>query len=442
MSLESVFKENQKEFFADLQSDEICTLALNGEETDFVRFNGSRVRQSLALEQGSLSIQFVKGAKSVNLNIPFTKNSEQNKKNWVAALSSLRQKAESLPEDPFLVKPKNNGQSHEVHKGDLLMGEALVEGVLSPAGEDDMAGVAMSGSVFRGNANSLGQLHWFETESFSVDYSFYDSSQNAVKGSYAGSDWNSSDYGEKLAETRRLLQLMNRPRKKVERGEYKTYLAPGAVDELLGMLSWGGVSRAAYEMGHCALEKLFKGEKKLNAKINLWEDFSLGLVPRFNEQGEVFVEKMPIIERGENLQLLTSTRTAKEFNLESQFASSSEGLRSDVLEGGGLKKGDILKELGTGLYISNLHYLNWSEVRNARVTGMTRYACFWVENGEIVAPITDLRFDESFFNFFGERLLDLTDFSEIHPSVMTYSQRSIGGGRCPGALVDGFTFTL
>ena len=31
----------------------------------------------------------------------------------------------------------------------------------------------------------------------------------------------------------------------------------------------------------------------------------------------------------------------------------------------------------------NLHYLNWSDNIGGRITGMTRYACFWVENGEI-----------------------------------------------------------
>ena len=113
-----------------------------------------------------------------------------------------------------------------------------------------------------------------------------------------------------------------------------------------------------------------------------------------------------------------------------------------MISPGKLKRENILKELGTGLYISNLHYLNFSDRQAARITGMTRYACFYVENGEIVAPINDLRFDESFYNCWGKNLIDLTDFSEIIPNVSTYFSRGINANKIPGILVDDFNFTL
>lgn len=109
---------------------------------------------------------------------------------------------------------------------------------------------------------------------------------------------------------------------------------------------------------------------------------------------------------------------------------------------GTLRREDILKELGTGLYLSNLHYLNWSDRLNARITGMTRYACFWVENGEIVAPIEDLRFDESLYDCLGANLLNITDFEEVDPMVSTYESRAFGGKKVPGMLIKDFKFTL
>ena len=53
-----------------------------------------------------------------------------------------------------------------------------------------------------------------------------------------------------------------------------------------------------------------------------------------------------------------------------------------------------MKKIDTGLYLGNLHYLNWSDNIGGRITGMTRYACFWVEDGEIVAPIENMRFEK------------------------------------------------
>jgi predicted Zn-dependent protease len=65
-----------------------------------------------------------------------------------------------------------------------------------------------------------------------------------------------------------------------------------------------------------------------------------------------------------------------------------------------------------------------------------------VENAEIVAPIKDLRFDESLYAFLGENLEALTDFQEFIPEIDTYESRSLGGSLMPGMLVRDFTFTL
>jgi len=73
---------------------------------------------------------------------------------------------------------------------------------------------------------------------------------------------------------------------------------------------------------------------------------------------------------------------------------------------------------------------------------MTRFACFLVENGKVIAPIKDLRFDETIFNIWGDNLLAVTDFAETEVSTNTYFSRSAGGTKCPGLLVDNFSFTL
>ena len=79
------------------------------------------------------------------------------------------------------------------------------------------------------------------------------------------------------------------------------------------------------------------------------------------------------------------------------------------------KSRNVTKEIDRGLYLSNIHYLNWSDNAGGRITGLTRYACFWVENGEIVAPIETMRFDDSFYRFFGEKLVDVEDKVTVVP---------------------------
>jgi predicted Zn-dependent protease len=137
-----------------------------------------------------------------------------------------------------------------------------------------------------------------------------------------------------------------------------------------------------------------------------------------------------------------STRTAKEYKLKSNAAVSSEGMRAPTVSRGELEEKEILKRLHTGLYLSNLHYLNWSDQPAGRMTGMTRYACFWVENGKIVSPIENMRWDDSLFSLLGNNLEALTRFQNFIPEVMTYEQRSLGGMLIPGALLSKMSFTI
>jgi predicted Zn-dependent protease len=77
--------------------------------------------------------------------------------------------------------------------------------------------------------------------------------------------------------------------------------------------------------------------------------------------------------------------------------------------------------LDTGLYVSNLQYLNWSDRQTDIITGMTRYAYFWVEKAELVAPIDNMPFDESLYRFWDqENLVDLTNFQQFIREVGTY----------------------
>ena len=45
----------------------------------------------------------------------------------------------------------------------------------------DFVGILANGKMFRGNANSLGQKHWFETDNHSLDYSLVTSNHQMVK---------------------------------------------------------------------------------------------------------------------------------------------------------------------------------------------------------------------------------------------------------------------
>ena len=112
------------------------------------------------------------------------------------------------------------------------------------------------------------------------------------------------------------------------------------------------------------------------------------------------------------------------------------------MAGGDLPRSEILQRLDTGIFINNLWYLNYSDRNACRMTGMTRFATFWVENGAIQAPLNVMRFDETLYRMLGDNLVGLTRERELLMDPNTYHSRSTNSAKLPGALVDDFTFTL
>ncbi|GBE93609.1 TldD/PmbA family protein [Nostoc cycadae] len=418
------------------------TLKLSSERSQFTRFNHAKVRQTGCVADGCIQLTLMADQRSSSRQFTFTGNWEKDSQKAYKALQELREELPVLPIDPYLVLPSGNNTSREVHYSNLLAPETVVSSILDEVTELDFTGIYAGGVVIKGYGDSSGQKHWFATDTFTLDYSLFSSSGQAVKGTFAGSHWDLANYTAKISEAKKQLQLLSRPAKEVPRGQYKTYFAPAAVADLLQMLSWSAVGEADIQQGNSALAALSRKEKQLSAKFSLQENFQLGLVPRFNELGEMAAPELPIIENGILVNSLVNSRTAKEYQKTANGANSSETLRTPEIRPGNLRLEQILSNLDTGLYLSNLHYLNWSDRPTGRITGMTRYACFWVENGEIIAPIENLRFDDSLYRFWGENLVDFTNFQEFIPEVGTYDSRQLGGSLVPGMLVNDFTYTL
>jgi predicted Zn-dependent protease len=425
-----------------LHADEQFTLRLQGEVSQFTRFNHAKVRQTGIVQDGSLQLKLISQQRSSSVEFPFTGDSEIDLLQAQAALTSLRLEVPQLPIDPYLVLPTGTATSHEVHAGELLPDPEVVGSLLPVVNNLDFTGLYAAGTVMRGYADSSGQKHWFAAESYTLDYSLFNDTGQAVKGTLAGSHWDNIAYQAKIAESKTQLQRLAQPLKTIDRGKYRTYLAPAATADLLGMLSWGGISEAALQQGRSCFGALQRGEQSLSSQLTISENFQRGLVPRFNELGEIAPAHLTLIDRGELVHTLVNARTAKEYQKSANGANRGESLRSAEISPGELTPDRILADLDTGLYLSNLHYLNWSDRPTGRVTGMTRYACFWVERGEIVAPIANLRFDESLYRCWGNNLMALTNTVDFIPDVDTYGSRQLGGSWVPGLLIEDFTYTL
>ncbi|HGA2318852.1 TPA: TldD/PmbA family protein [Pseudomonas putida] len=424
-----------------LQGDEQFTLGYSAEQSQFVRFNHAKVRQAGEVSQASAQLRLIRDGRQAEQQVTLSGDAQLDQQRLIAALEQLRQTLPLLAIDPYLRLDQSAWHSHSQQAQPLPALSEVLALLEREAGDLDLVGIYAAGPVCRGFASSFGAIGWHQANSFNFDWSLFHENGEAVKANYAGQLWNADEFTTRLRLAREQLGFLGRPAVTLKPGSYRAYLAPAAMDEIAGMLCWGGFSAQALATGNSALQRLYNGDAQLHPLVSFSEQVSGSLSPAFSDEGSPRLD-VPLIQQGKALQRLVSARSAAEFELLANGADSYESPCALSLAPGSLPGEQILERLGTGLYISNLWYLNYSDLPAARMTGLTRFATFWVENGQIQGPVRTMRFDDSLYSLLGSQLEDLTQEREMILSTSTYGQRSTGSSHLPGALVKGLTLTL
>jgi len=438
--MQNYFNELIDTILSTLEADEFLMANLIGEKSDFVRLNHNKIRQAGNVLQTDIELDLIsaKHHASSSCNLVGDMNVDLYQLNKM--ISTLREQRRVLPEDPYLSYATDVANSESVATNEMPDTTMALDHIMSQAQDLDLVGIWASGEQFNGFANSAGQRNWFSKPNFNFDWSVYHSKDKAVKNDYAGFEWQESILSSKIQDTRAAVDIIARPAKQLKPGKYRVYLSPVALNEIIGMTAWGGYGLKDHRTSQTPLIQMISGDKSLHESITIKENHQGGLAPSFTSEGFVKPSHVTMIENGKFKDCLVNSRSAQEF--QQQVNSSSEYPNSIELAAGSLEQQNILKELDTGIYINNLWYCNFSDHDSCRITGMTRYACFWVENGEIIAPINVMRFDESIYNILGSQLVGLTAEREFIFDSGSYDYRSNGSANLPGALVDNFSLTL
>lgn len=438
--MKAAFFELAERLAGEARGDEAVMCELAAEQSDFVRFNRGRVRQAGTVAQSVLGLRLVHAGRQAATEVTLAGGADDFERAR-SALAALREVVAQVPEDPWLALPDVVNSTDTAHPGTLPRPDAVVEDIVSRAAGLDFVGFYAGGTVVRGFANSLGQRNWHEVQSFNLDWSLYVKADKAVKAGYAGLDWDRDAFALRLERARERLAVLERPARTIEPGDYRTYLAPQALEELVGLLGWGGFSARGRRLRQSPLLRMEHGAR-LSERVTLTENVADGLAAPFQGEGHVKPAAVPLVTQGALGDALVSPRSAREYDLVSNAANDREAPESVELAPGELATDDVLAALDTGLYVGNLWYLNYSDRTAARITGMTRFATFWVEHGRIVAPVNVMRFDDTLYRMLGEQLVALTREREWLLDTSTYERRSTASARLPGALLGGLRFTL
>lgn len=418
------------------------TLFLKAEASDFVRFNRGAVRQATQVHQAYATLAVVRGLRRIESTLSLSGRVDEDAARLLAERRTLASQLDDLPDDPYLLLPERVESGHRHETGTLPTVDALVATVAETARGLDFVGFYAGGPVVRAFADSRGQRNWHHVESFHIDWCLYHAADKAVKSAYAGTHWEAREFVHRVAAAAQRLQLLTRPPRALKAGGYRAYFTPTAMVELLGTAGWSGFGAKARRTGTSSFIRLAQGETRLHDGVRLLEDTAGGVAPAFTAEGFVKPPQVVLVDAGRAVDTLNSPRSAREYGLLANGANGQESPEALSLATGVLPASEVLGALDTGLYVSNLWYLNYSDRPACRMTGMTRFACFWVEHGRLVEPLEVMRFDDSFLRMFGEGLLGLADTAEQIPESGTYLERQLASVTTPGALVEGWRLTL
>jgi PmbA protein len=185
-------------------------------------------------------------------------------------------------------------------------------------------------------------------------------------------------------------------------GEYPVVLEEYAVADLLDNLGFTGFSGLAVEEGRSFFEP---GKRIGSDLVTIVDDARdpAGMPSGFDYEG-VPTRRVVMVEHGICREIVHDAATAARAGV----ASTGHGLPAPnpwgpfplhaAMAPGTTPRAQVLRGLGRGLLVTRFHYTNVVHGKLAVITGMTRDGTFLVEDGEIVGPVRNLRFTQSYLD--------------------------------------------
>ncbi|MBW3613426.1 MAG: TldD/PmbA family protein [Chloroflexi bacterium] len=188
----------------------------------------------------------------------------------------------------------------------------------------------------------------------------------------------------------------------LEPGRYEVVLEPSCVVNLLSFLALHGFNGRAVDEGR-SFARL--GEQQFDAALTLADDVThpVAIGVPFDAEGTP-KRRVELVRDGVTSSLVHDRRTAKALDAESTgHAVAGAGAwgaipANLVLEPGAVSHDELVARVERGLLVTDFWYTRILDPRTQVVTGLTRNGVWLVENGQVVRPVTNLRFTQSYLD--------------------------------------------
>jgi predicted Zn-dependent protease len=177
-------------------------------------------------------------------------------------------------------------------------------------------------------------------------------------------------------------------------GKYVTILEPACVANLVGMLLFSMSARSADE-GRSFFAKQGGGnrlgETLFPKTVNIHSDPTDATVPGSPWSGD----SLPQVRRDWIKDGAVANLSYDRFWAQKNNVAPVPSPSNTIMAGGTGTTEDLIKSTKRGVLITSLWYIRSVDPKSMLYTGLTRDGVFWIENGEIVRPLTNFRWNDS-----------------------------------------------
>lgn len=409
-----------------------CSIFIEGGETQSLRFAGGSATTNVANAPSKLRVTADVDGRSGSVEVGGLEPEALER-----ALGRAQEIARLLPPDPEFMPPlgpQNYASTSRYDEPTGVLGLAALAEMAGCAIEEgrakgvDMFGCAASGRRFEAMATSEG-LFAYDRESF-VDFSTTARHRSdRWSGWAAGSEFSAARL-DAMAIGRRAAAKAAQEAEPLdlEPGRYTVILEPTAVGELAYWLLASMNARSADEGRSFFSGRL--GEALFHEALTIRSGPQDALAPDIAfGSGGLPQQPRRWIDKGAQREMWRSRYWAQKTGLEAAPAP-----RSFTVEGGATPLDEMIRGVRRGVLVTRFWYTNMLDPRSLLLTGLTRDGNFLVENGEIVAPVRNMRFNESLAAAFSR-------IAAIGPSERVFSDMGRGAVGAPPLVIEDFEFS-
>ncbi len=375
-----------------------CTINLGGSEGGNIRYARNAVSTAGDQSQMSLAVTSAYGKKSGSATI--NEFDDKSLEKVVRRAEELAQLAPENPEYMPILGPqtylesvtyKNNTAALNPDKRADDVGKSLK---VAKDAKLEAAGYLENSASFNSFMNSKGAFGYNR----STDVSFSVTMRNAegTGSGYVSKSYNDVSKLDTLALSKIAASKANGSvgAKAIEPGKYTVILEPLAASDMMGNMFGGFDARSADE-GRSYMSKrgggTRLGEKLFDEKVTLYSDPLHPDLPFNTYAGDGRPQQKTVwVDKGVVKKLAYTRYWAQLKGAEAQPPANRI-----VMEGGTSSIEEMIKNTEKGILVTRFWYIRNVDPQTLLLTGLTRDGTFYIENGKIMFPIKNFRFNES-----------------------------------------------